>query len=629
MNHSLLSNGLKLTCSLALIGLAGALSQEAFGQSAADSSSRWGPGYNKFGARLIPPEWVRNVNEGVQPLNLLPNGKIQVGQRVFNSWTDYYLSDLVQGGRKCGSSLGMGDEMAIASGTQSDCSANFTNPSVNFDPAGNPKYRIPVVVHVIRDNSGTQGNLSASLVQSQITVLNEDYLAMAGTNGANGYNAEIRFYLATVDPNGNPTTGITFDNNTSWFNDSSSNAPYHSALAWNPQKYLNIYSLNLGASLLGFATIPQLNAPPVGNAFDGVHIHWTAFGRPGLGGAPYNLGRTCTHEVGHYMGLFHTFEGGCGTTSSPGCYSSGDRICDTNATAQSNFGCPFLLNTCGDGVDNVRNYMDYTDDSCLTNFTTEQSRRMRCTLENWRIQLYEIFNPAPVNDNCASATNASVGSTPFTTISSSTDGPDEPALCNVGGYTQIGNDVWFKWLAACTGNATISLCGSSYNAKMAVYIGCPSSPNSAIACNDNFCGSSPSITLPVNQGTLYRIRIGGFNNSTGTGTMVISCVAGATGACCVSGSCAGVMSQTSCTNQGGTYKGDNTTCGNVSCAPPCPADLNLSGTVNIDDLLIVINGWGACAQPCPPNCLADISHDCTVNVDDLLGCINGWGNCPQ
>src|SRR5205085_6389077 len=128
----------------------------------------------------------------------------------------------------------------------------------------------------------------------------------------------------------------------------------------------------------------------------------------------------------------------------------------------------------------------------------------------------------------------------------STDGPDEPGPCNFGGYTQIGNDIWYKYLATCTGNVTVSLCGSNFDTKLAAYSGCPTGGGSALACNDSFCGSNAQITFAVNQGTLYRIRIGGFNGATGTGLLTISCTVP---------------------------------------PPVCPSDINHSGTVDIDDLL--------------------------------------------
>lgn len=282
---------------------------------------------------------------------------------------------------RCGTPTGPGAGIGI---DHPDCSYTQTNPLAVYAPTA--LLRIPVVVHVIRNTSG-QGNLSAALVQSQITVLNEDFRARSGTAGASGVDTMIEFFLATRDPVGAPTSGIVHHTDNSWFND---NGAYYNAVAWDTQRYLNIYTNNTGnGTLLGYVpALPQassvLNTPA-----DRVVIHYASFGRPALGGAPYGLGRTTTHEVGHYLGLFHTFDFGCDAGS---CYSSGDRICDTAPEANARFGCPVGASSCGT-PDPVRNYMDYTDDACMTGFTAEQARRMRCTLQHYRPGLAQPAGP--------------------------------------------------------------------------------------------------------------------------------------------------------------------------------------------------------------------------------------------
>ncbi|MCB9878332.1 MAG: zinc metalloprotease [Planctomycetes bacterium] len=255
-----------------------------------------------------------------------------------------------------------------------DCSYNNTNPLAAYAPTD--VVTIPVVVHVIQNTSGT-GNLSDQRVQSQITVLNEDFRAMAGTPGAGGFDTGIQFVLATTDPNGNPTTGITRHTNNTWWTDSGS---YWNSIAWPTDRYLNIYTNNIGGGgTLGYVPdLPQGGSVLNTNA-DRVVILYSTFGRPGTL-PPYDTGRTTTHEVGHYLGLFHTFDNGCGTAS---CYTTGDRICDTNSEANPRFGCPGSATSCGT-ADPFHNFMDYTDDTCMTNFTSEQARRMRCTLMNYR-----------------------------------------------------------------------------------------------------------------------------------------------------------------------------------------------------------------------------------------------------
>ena len=258
----------------------------------------------------------------------------------------------------------------------SDCNYNNTNTAPAYDPTF--IYDIPVVVHVIRTSSGATGNISATQVQNQIDILNEDFRAIAGTNGAGGVDTMIQFHLATEDPGGSPTTGITYSNNTTWYNDGGS---YWNSLAWDTNRYLNIYTNTAGGALGYVPDLPQGGI--AGSNSDRVVVYWQSFGRnsPFF---PYHQGRTTTHEVGHYLGLYHTFDNGCGTVA--GCATTGDRICDTNRESSPSYGCPGSASSCS-SADPFRNYMNYTDDLCMTNFTADQANRMRCTLEFYRPSL--------------------------------------------------------------------------------------------------------------------------------------------------------------------------------------------------------------------------------------------------
>ena len=199
-------------------------------------------------------------------------------------------------------------------------------------------------------------------------------------------------------------------------------------------------------------------------------------------------------------------------------------------------------------------------------------------------EIYKVIPGAPVNDTCANAVLVGNGSTNFTSASATTDGPDEGVSC-FSGPTQILNDVWYKYLATCDGNATVSLCGATFDTRLAVYGNCPTGPGQLLGCNDNSCGTASEVTFPVVANTLYRIRIGGASATTGTGSMVITC----------------------------TVPG-----------PVCPADVNGDNSVNVTDLLAVIVSWGPC-----DGCPADINNDDQVNVADLLAVINAWGACPK
>jgi len=324
------------------------------------------------------------------------DGRVTVDGRTYSSFSEYFQTDeFKQSGRRCGTLAPSLDFEPF--GVPSDCGTNQSANLGEYAPAD--VYEIPVAVHIIMKSDGT-GNISDSLVQSQIDILNEDYMAMSGTPGGNGTEGGVRFRLASVDPSGNPTSGITRTTNNNWFDDNDEYG-YKSALGWDQSRYLNIYT-NSASGYLGYAYFPQSSA---GSVYDGVVILYSAIGRNSAF-APYDQGRTATHEIGHYLGLKHTFQGGCQTETSPGCYSTGDLICDTNSEGDAAYGCPEGNATCG-SLDPIHNYMDYTDDTCMDNFTAEQVRRMRCAMEHYRPALYTVVTSLRA-DLTASVTQGSV-----------------------------------------------------------------------------------------------------------------------------------------------------------------------------------------------------------------------------
>jgi Pregnancy-associated plasma protein-A len=231
---------------------------------------------------------------------------------------------------------------------------------------------IPVYFHVIYSRNG-EGNVPESWLDAQITVMNRHF---AGRD----YNGNI--------VSGAANTGYTFvkagsnrTNNRKWFGmtpGSSSEVQAKNALAVSPGSTLNIYTCKPGQNLLGWAVFPWTSQ--AGTSQDGVVIHYASL--PGGNLAPYNLGGTATHEVGHYLGLYHTFQGGCGTSS---CSTTGDLVCDTPGEASPTSGCPGGKDTCASaGLDPIHNYMDYSTDICYTNFTTGQDTRMNSIVTQYR-----------------------------------------------------------------------------------------------------------------------------------------------------------------------------------------------------------------------------------------------------
>ncbi len=321
---------------------------------------------------------------GQPTFTVISDSEIIADGHTYSSWQELHESGYHSFNEtRCGAtSLDFGNVERLRGGA--DCTFNRTTINPDYDPSV-AKYRIPVVVHIIESNSGT-GAMPDSRVHSQIEILNEDFQAMAGSNGEEGTDAQIEFYLATVDPDGNATDGITRSTSTTWFNDGGA---YYNTLAWDTNRYLNIYTNNGGGALGYVPTLPQGGI--AGSRSDRVVILYSTFGR-NAPYAPFNLGRTVTHEVGHYLGLEHTFSGGCNNS-----YTSGDLIMDTNPESSPTFGCPGSRTSCGSPAP-FHNYMDYSDDRCMNQFTPEQNNRMRCSLINYRPNLYTVESNEPCSD---------------------------------------------------------------------------------------------------------------------------------------------------------------------------------------------------------------------------------------
>jgi hypothetical protein len=239
------------------------------------------------------------------------------------------------------------------------------------------EYSAPQVIkvnfHVITD--GTKGRVTATAINNTITKLNQIY-----SGGEGGFNTGLSFVWNNA-VNGQP---VTYDNRTWYAAKPGSRGEIEmkttiSAMAGNnPQTVLNIYTnapgTYMGGTLLGWATFPwELAGNP---GMDGVVMNNIALN---LGGTTsYNAGDVVAHEVGHWLGLYHTFQGGCtGSTGYDGTTGLGDLVADTAPEASSASGCPGGRDTCAGGaVDPIDNYMDYSSNQCQTRFTTNQNDRL-------------------------------------------------------------------------------------------------------------------------------------------------------------------------------------------------------------------------------------------------------------
>lgn len=225
---------------------------------------------------------------------------------------------------------------------------------------------IPVYFHVLTSSDGTQGDVSDQAIQDQIRVLND---AFAGQSpGGVGAATPFKFRLVETDRTANDE----------WFNMKFDDTPTDiekaakAALNKGDKGALNLYTARLADRTLGWARWPW----ELREKADGVVVRFSSL--PGGSTLRFNEGDTATHEVGHWLGLFHTFEGGCDAKN--------DEVADTPAEESPASGCPVNPDTCpnADGQDPVDNFMDYSIDSCMFKFTVGQSRRMDDTHESYR-----------------------------------------------------------------------------------------------------------------------------------------------------------------------------------------------------------------------------------------------------
>lgn len=246
---------------------------------------------------------------------------------------------------------------------------------------GDDVITIPVVIHVVYRTEVQ--NITDAQILSQIVVMTDDF-RRTNADAINtlpeflgvAADSEIEFCLATIDPNGDPTTGIERRETTrvSWGFENGMKYTAQGGLdAWPRDKYLNMWTVNFSGGLLGFAQFP--GGGPA--AEDGVVMGYDFFGTADLDDGsfvlspPFHLGRTTTHEVGHWLNLRHIWgDGPCGVD---------DQVADTPMSDNSNGGCPLTHISCT-SLDMVQNYMDYTNDACMNIFTQGQSDRMNAAM---------------------------------------------------------------------------------------------------------------------------------------------------------------------------------------------------------------------------------------------------------
>ncbi|MBT7851400.1 MAG: T9SS type A sorting domain-containing protein [Formosa sp.] len=267
---------------------------------------------------------------------------------------------------------------------------------------------LPVVYHIITNGTGSE-NLSAATIQAQNDQLNLDFGNSSGSPYSVAADTEVEFCLATENESGSTLFEPGINRVTDFGDGPFSRPDFENNIKpqtqWDPTRYFNVWVGDLGDSLLGYAQFPSnsglqgLNTNGGDANTDGVVVLYSSVGsvaNPSSGG-PYNLGRTLTHEVGHWLGLRHIWGDSSACTNDDFC-------ADTPNATNSNSGCP-TVDSCpsdGLGADMVENYMDYSNDACLNTFTADQKTRIQAVLANsprrMELATSTVCEPAVVYD---------------------------------------------------------------------------------------------------------------------------------------------------------------------------------------------------------------------------------------
>ncbi len=264
-----------------------------------------------------------------------------------------------------------------------------------------PTITIPIIIYVVHDNQplGTGSNISDLQVIGQIDALNNYFnvyginFCLATKSGSNPISyTGVQNTLGIIHVNHPPAADHNIQTEQQLLASTSANSI-------SPNRYLRIWvvkSINNPSDILGYSALPGTST-----AIDGIVMRYDAFGDNSCNGCNFNLlqnhdkGKTLVHEIGHYLGLYHTFQEGCSGLDPSSCNTSGDKVCDTPPVASPNFNCTANINSCNEQnnlPDDIHNFMDYGDDNCLDHFTSGQKSRIFNNITFYRNTLFSSDN---------------------------------------------------------------------------------------------------------------------------------------------------------------------------------------------------------------------------------------------
>lgn len=383
-------------------------------------------------------------------------------------------------------------------------------------------YTLPVVVHVIHEGEayGLGSNITDEQILSAIQALNDDFRKVPGTNGfGDGVDIKIQFCLASRNPEGQPTTGINRVNGSSvalyaeqGIQSSGGNGANEAAVkalsTWPREQYANIWIVNEignndgGSGVQGYAYFPYNN--PV----DGIVILYNAFGTVGNLKSYTNMNRTLTHEMGHFLGLYHTFHETSSCTEA-NCSTAGDRVCDTPPTTL-NASCS--APACS-GTQQVQNYLDYTSQTCQDMFTEGQKTRMRTTLETQRTSLLSSAGCMPVYTRDAgiasviapAGTSCSTSYIPKVTLTNY--GSATLTSCTINYNVNGNSNNTYSWTGSLTAGASVQVTLPTITTPIGDYTFYAFTSNPNGLSDENPSNNQGTSTFSVTNGSVMTLTV--------------------------------------------------------------------------------------------------------------------------